>query len=305
MFSTGSPLVRSDRPPEREAPEKVQIFVVRHRSFFVLAAVLIAQLLLLSAQITRNQKVRLIQVWAVAVLEPFERAFHAVTESAETTWEDYRGLFSAHEQNRELNVQLISARADIQQLSEQAAETRRLRELLEFKTRLPFQTVAAEVIATSPGDASRAIFVDKGEDAGIVTDSAVITPRGIVGKIIAVFARTSQVLLITDTSSGVAAALGESRVQGIIKGTGQNSVELQYVMKDIPVVTGETILTSGLDQIYPKGLVVGTVAQVTEGNIYKNITLKPAASLDRLESVLVVIKPRSTEMQALAAPARP
>lgn len=305
MFNSGSPLFPSDRPPEREAPEKVQIFVVRHRSFFILAAVLIAQLLLLSAQITRNQKARLIQVWAVAILEPFERAFHVVTESAETTWEDYRGLFSAHEQNRELNVQLISARADIQRLSEQAAETRRLRELLEFKTHLPFQTVAAEVIATSPGDASRAIFVDKGEDAGIVTDSAVINPRGIVGKIIAVFARTSQVLLITDTSSGVAAALGESRVQGIIKGTGQNSVELQYVMKDIPVVTGETILTSGLDQIYPKGLVVGTVAQVTEGNIYKNITLKPAASLDRLESVLVVIKPRSTEMQALAAPTRP
>jgi len=305
VFKYKTPLLPPDRPPEREAPEKVQLFVVRHSSFFILAAVLVAQLLLLSAQITRNQKVRLIQVWAVAVLEPFERAIHAVTESGESTWENYRGLFTAHEQNRDLNFQLVGARAEIQQLSEQAAETRRLRELLEFKTRLPFQTVAAEVIATSPGDASRAVFIDKGEDAGIASDAAVMTPGGIAGKVIAVFARTSQVLLITDTSSGVAVALSDSRVQGIVKGTGQNSVELQYIMKDTPVASDEAILTSGLDQIYPKGLVVGTVAQVTEGNIYKIIKIKPAVSLDRLEAVLVVVKPRSTEMQALGSPVRP
>ncbi len=305
MFNSSTSLLPPDRPPEREAPEKVQIFVVRHSAFFVLVGVLIAQLLLLSAQITRNQKVRLIQVWAVAILDPFERSIHAVTGSAEGTWQNYRGLFAAHEQNRELNIQLTNARAEIQQLSEQAAETRRLRELLEFRNRLTFATVAAEVIATSPGDASRAVFIDKGEDAGIATDAAVITPKGIVGKIIAIFPRTSQVLLVTDTSSGVAAALSESRVQGIVKGTGQNSVELQYVMKDISVAAGETILTSGLDRIYPKGLVVGTVSQVTEGNIYKSIRLRPAVPLDRLETVLVVLKPRSSEMQAQSAPARP
>jgi len=268
-------------------------------------AVLIAELLLLSLQITRNQKVRLIQVWAVAIFEPFERAAHAVSDSVERTWESYHGLFSAHEQNRELNIQLVSARAEIQRLSEQAAETRRLRELLDFKTSLPFQTVAAEVIATSPGDASRAIFIDKGEDAGITADAAVMTPSGIVGKVIAIFGHTSQVLLITDTSSGVAAALRESRVQGIVKGTGQNTIKLQYIMKETPVTPGETILTSGLDRIYPKGLVVGTVAQVTEGNIYKIIQITPAVLLDRLESVLVVLRPRSKEMQALAIPARP
>ena len=305
MFNSNTYLLPPDRPPEREAPEKVQIFVVRHSAFFILVGVLIAQLLLLSAQITRNQKVRLIQVWAVAILNPFERSIHAVTGSAEGTWRNYRGLFAAHEQNRELNIQLTNARAEIQQLSEQAAETRRLRELLEFRNRLTFATVAAEVIATSPGDASRAVFIDKGEDSGIATDAAVITPAGIVGKIIAVFPRTSQVLLVTDTSSGVAAALSESRVQGIVKGAGQNSVELQYVMKDIPVAAGETILTSGLDRIYPKGLVVGTVAQVTEGNIYKTIRLRPAVLLDRLETVLVVLKPPSSDMQALSAPTRP
>ncbi len=90
-----------------------------------------------------------------------------------------------------------------------------------------------------------------------------------------------------------------------MKGSGQNSSEMQYIMKDISVTGGETVLTSGLDQVFPKGLVVGTVAQVSDGNIYKIIKIKPAATLDRLESVLVVVRPRSTEMQALTSPARP
>ena len=300
-----SDLLQPDRPPEREAPEKVQIFVLRHRAFFVLVGVLVAQLLLLSAQITRNHKVRLIQVWAVAILDPFGRALHGVTEATTGTWRTYRDLLEANDQNRELQVQLASARSDIQKLTEQAAEGRRLRELLEFKSQLPFPTAAAEVIATSPGEASNAIFIDKGADAGLVPDMAVITPSGIVGKTIAVFPRSSQVLLITATASGVGSALERSRVQGIVKGAGQSRCELHYVMNETPLAAGEMILTSGLDQIYPKGLPVGTVVQVGDGNIYKDVRVKPAVALDRLEAVLVVLKPRSSEMQALNTPTRP
>ena len=303
--SHASGLLPTDRPPEREAPEKVQIFVLRHRAFFVLMGVLAAQLLLLSAQITRNNKVRLIQVWAVAALDPFGRALHAVTDTAAGTWRTYRGLFEANEQNQVLQVQLASARAEIQRLSEQAAEGRRLRELLEFKKQLPFQTVAAEVIATSPGESTQAVFIDKGASSGLTPDLAVITPAGVVGKTIAVFPRSSQVLLITATGSGVASALESSRVQGIVKGAGQNLCELRYVMNETPVAAGEIVLTSGLDQIYPKGLPVGSVRRVGDGNIYKDIQLKPAVALDRLEAVLVVLKPRSSEMQALNTPARP
>jgi len=306
MFNLrSSGLVPPDRPPEREAPEKLQIFILRHRAFFILLAVLAAQLLLVSAQITRNQKVRLIQVWAVAVLDPFERLLHGAAETTTSSWRTYRGLLETHEQNLELQVQLVTARAEIQQLTEQAAEARRLRELLEFKGRLPFQTVAAEVIASSPGEASKAIYIDKGTDAGLVPDLAVITAAGVVGKTIAIFPHSSQVILMTDTSSGVASALEKSRVQGIAKGGGQNLCELHYVMNESSVGIGETVLTSGLDQVFPKGLPVGTVARVGEGNIYKTIQLKPAVALDRLESVLVVLKPRSSEMQALNAPAHP
>ncbi len=306
MFDSTSPeLARAEQPPEREAPEKVQAFVGRHRAFFILLGVLVAQLLLLSAQITRDQKVRLIQVWTVAVFDPFARALRGMSDATTAAWKSYRELWQAQQQNQELQIQLVAARAQVQQLSEEAAEGHRLRELLEFRNRLPFQTVAAEVIATSPGEASRAIFIDKGTDAGLTPDLAVITPAGVVGKILTVFPHTAQVLMITDSSSGAACTLERSRVQGILKGGKLNQCQVHYVMNESPVALGELVLTSGLDQIYPKGLPLGTVAQTADGNIYKNITVKPTAALDRLEGILVVLKPPSGELQALNVPARP
>jgi rod shape-determining protein MreC len=175
---------------------------------------------------------------------------------------------------------------------------------------LGFQTVAAEVMASSlgntssPGENSNAIFIDKGSDSGLTADLAVITPEGVVGKILAIFPHSAQVLLITDASSGVGVTLAQSRVQGILKGSANGLCDLYYVMNEEVVTHGEAVLTSGLDQIYPKGLPVGTVVTVGDGNIYKTISVKPSADLNRLEMVLVVLKPSAAEQQALNLPLR-
>lgn len=283
----------------------MQVFVARHRPLFILLGVLVAQLLLLSLQITRNHNVRLIQVWTVAVFDPLERSLQGTVRAATVSWNTYRNLWRSHQENQELKIQLVTARSEIQQLSEQAAEAQRLRGLLDFKNRLPNSAVAAEVIATSPGETSNAVFIDKGADSGLSTDLAVITPAGVIGKIIAVFPHSAQVLLITDPSSGVGCLLERTRLQGVLKGAGQNPSQLYYIMNEEAVAVGDSVLTSGLDQIYPKGLPVGTVVRAEEGNIYKNISVQPAASLNRLETVLVILKPPSGEQQALALPPRP
>ena len=298
-FDPNSPeLTASTQPVTREGPD-LQAFIARHRPVFVLAAVLVAQLLLLSLQITRNRDVRLIRVWAVAVIDPFQRSLRGIMDISLGAWRTYRSLLRAQQENQELHTELVSAQSQIQQLSEQGAESLRLRTLLEFKNQLPFQTVAAEVIASSPGENSNAIFIGKGADEGLTSDLAVITPQGIVGKTIAVFSHSSQVLLLTDPSSGVGVMLEKTRVQGVLKGDGQNLCLIRYIMNEEPVSSGEAILTSGLDQIYPKGLRVGTVVRTSAGNIYKNVEVKPAADLNRLETVLVVLKPNSIQQQAL------
>jgi len=298
-FDPNSPELRaSAQPVTREGPD-MQAFIARHRPSFVLSAVLIAQLLLLSFQITRNHDVRLIRVWAVALIDPFQRSLRGITDISEGAWRTYRNLLRAQQENQELHTQLISAQSQIQQLSEQAAESLRLRATLEFKNQLPFQTVAAEVIASSPGENSNAIFIGKGADAGLTSDLAVIIPEGVAGKTIAVFSHSSQVLLLTDPSSGVGVMLEKTRVQGVLKGDSQNPCLIRYIMNEEPISSGEAVLTSGLDQIYPKGLPVGTVVGTSAGNIYKNVEVKPVADLSRLETVLVVLKPNSTQQQAL------
>lgn len=263
-------------------------FVARHGSLFFLLGVLVAQLLLLSFQITRNHKVRLIQVWAVAALNPFERSLHWVTEGAAHTWRSYAGLWQTQEENQELHAELAAAQARIRQLSEQAAETERLRALLGLKHELQLETVAAEVIAASPGERTGAVFINKGSDDGLAAEMPVVTPAGVVGKIIAVFPHTAQVLLITDPSSGVGCMLEKTRAQGVLKGGSRNLPQLHYILNDQPVTVGEQVVTSGLDQIFPKGLAVGTVTEVRNGNVYKEIMVRPAAALERLESVLAV-----------------
>jgi len=289
-------MVSPDSPHSREGPEVMQAFVASHRPFFVLTAVLLAQLLLLSFQITRNHNVRLIKIWTLAVFDPFERSLKGITDATKWAWRTYGGLWRAQQENRDLRRELATTRSQLQQVAEYAAESERLRRLLDFKAHAPFQTMGAEIIAFSPGASSNAILIDKGTDYGLIPDLAVITPAGAVGKIVSVFHNSSQVMLLTDPSSGVGTMLERSRTQGVLKGAGNNLCQLDYVMNEELVSPGDAVVTSGLDQIYPKGLPVGTVLKVGDGNIYKTIVVRPAAKLDSLETVLVVLK-GSTEQE--------
>jgi rod shape-determining protein MreC len=269
--------------------------VARHTSFVVLLGVLLGQLLLLSIQVTRNQNVRLINVWAAEIFGPFERGFHGAIDSTAEAWTSIHDLWVFREANQHLGSELVLARARIQELSEKAAEVDRLKALLQFKEQSPYKSIAAEVIAASPQDWATTVVIDRGQDADLKADMPVITPQGVVGKVAAVYAHTAHVLLITDPTCGVGCLLEKSRIQGILKGSGQDQCNLHYVMDEQNVPAGEAVITSGLDQVYPKGLLVGHVVRSEEGNIYRRITVKPAASLSRLESVLILFKSTSTK----------
>jgi rod shape-determining protein MreC len=152
------------------------------------------------------------------------------------------------------------------------------------------------VIGSSGSDLSRSIYIDKGENAKLKPDMAVITAGGIVGKVWLVYPSTSLVLMINDQSSGVGVFLEKSRLQGVLRGTPNGELILERVMSDEQVVPGEAVMSSGGDQIFPKGLPVGTVSKVGPGrDLFLNITVKPAADLSRLEEVLVVTEKEERE----------
>jgi rod shape-determining protein MreC len=172
---------------------------------------------------------------------------------------------------------------------EDARQARRIQALLGFKEQWIDVTVAAQVIGTSGAESSRVLYLDKGTKDGIRADMPVITPDGVVGKVLTVYGETAQVLLMDDPTSGVGATLVDSRLQGIVKGTSTGEVQLSYIMGDETVKSGEALVTSGGDRVFPKGLPIGTVTNVSMGrNLFLDIKVKPAADLNRLEEVLVI-----------------
>jgi len=151
--------------------------------------------------------------------------------------------------------------------------------------------MAAQVIGASADPASHTVFINRGERDHLRPDLPVITPDGVVGKILRVYRATSQVLLITDKESGVGALFAGSRTHGIVNGTGDPQPRLDYVVNEEKVQPGEEILTSGDDRIFPKDLPLGVVTDVAPGNPFQAIHLRPAVRLDRLEDVLVLFSP--------------
>jgi len=275
----------------------------RYRNLIILVGVLFLQVLGLAMQVKRAnneaQDTRLIRIWAVGAISPFERSVVWLQNGTSNLWHNYIYLRGVRAENRELKEQIEQMRLEQVRLNQDATQAHRLQTLLAFKEQYVAKTVAAQVIGSSGSDLSRVIYIDKGENDGLGRDMAVITADGIVGKVLTVYPSVSQVLLINDPSSGVGAILEKSRLQGVLRGSANGEVMLERVMSDEQVTPGETLLTSGGDQIFPKGLPIGTVMAVGNGrDLFLNIRIKPAADLSKLEEVLVLVEKQERQVTA-------
>ena len=274
----------------------------RYRNLTILVGVLFLQVLGLAVQVKRSgdaANTRLIRIWAVEAISPFERALVWAQNGSSNLWHNYFFLRGVRAENRELKQEIEQMRLKEVRLSEDAAQAHRLQSLLAFKEQFIDKTVAAQVIGSGGSDLSRIIYIDKGKNDGMKPDLAVITAGGIVGKVLQAFPTSSQVLMINDQSSGVGAMLEKSRLQGVARGTPNGELILERVMSDEQVAVGETVLSSGGDQIFPKGLPLGTVSKVSPGReMFLNIHVRPAADLSRVEEVLVVTEKQEREAVA-------
>jgi rod shape-determining protein MreC len=280
----------------------------RHRSLALLAGVLLAQILMLAVQIKRDSRGRLIRVWVVSSVTPFERAGAWSVGRVRGVWHHYFALQGTSRENETLRTENDALKLSISQLQSKAAEADRLGALLNFKAfNEKVGMVGARVIGASAGTASRTIEIDRGERDGIRRNQPVITPDGAVGKVIEVYRDSAQVLLLTDKDSGIGAMLVESRIQSPVGGTGEPMLTMKYVPADDTVNVGEKIVTSGMDRIFPRDVPVGTVLEVKAGYPFKQVRVMPAAKLDRLEEVFVLLTQEPLEFQkeaeAQSAPA--
>jgi len=266
--------------------------LTRYRNVSLLVALLFAQVLGLAIQVRRSPRAessRLIRVWAVAAVTPLEKTIVWAQSSTSRTWRNYVYLRGVRQENRDLRYEIENLRLQQVRLTEDATQARRLQALLGFKEQFIKKTLAAQVIGSTGSVQSRGVYIDKGSEDGVKKDMPVITADGVVGRILQVYDNTAFVLLINDQTSGVGAIVEKSRLQGILQGTPTGAVVLQKVLADEQVQPGDVVLTSGGDQVFPKGLPAGVVTSVSAGpDSTLNIRVRPSADLSKLEEVLVI-----------------
>lgn len=226
-------------------------------------------------------------LWAMA---PFEKIHASVTGQLHGVFQHYRELVQAVEVNHQLRQQLSVLRAQTAKLQEFHHENERLRGLLNMidKTELP--GVVARVIGMSLAGWTNLAAVDVGSENGVAVGNPVVSGEGVVGRVIAVSAHSSQVLPVIDSKSSVDALLQRSRVRGVFDGAGRDGGELRFVASREAVAVGDTVITSGFDGVFPPGLVLGRIKEVADSkhDLFHRIIVEPAVEMGRLEQVMVM-----------------
>lgn len=268
----------------------MQFLLKRYRDLTVLVLFLAVQTLLLAWQVRTGQDVRLIRVWAVASVMPLARIVEVVRANTVGVAREYFQLIDVRNKNATLEKELGRLKMENQFLKSELATADRARALASFQGRTQSRTIAARLIGSATGSNSRVVYLDRGANIGVKKGMAVITPDGIVGKIVAAFPSVSQMMIITDPAFAAGVVSQRARVHGTLKGQANANCLVDYVQNEDDIKDGDWFFTSGDDRIFPKGLPVGQVRLTRAGSIFREIQLVPSGMKNGVEEVLIVLE---------------
>jgi len=281
--------------------------VLEHRrggSAVLFVLVVVAHIVLISAQVTSKSGMPVLQAVAFGLVAELQRGGAGAVDAVTSLWSGYVDLRGIRAENAQLRQQLADAHIRLQQERALAQRSGELAALLDLRGRVNLETTAAEVLAASATPDFRTVTISKGTSAGLRPDMAVLAPEGVVGRVIVPSARAAKVQLLIDLNAAAGALVERSRAQGVAMGTGEETLQLEFVLGTADVKVGDVVVTSGIDGIYPKGFVIGRVDYLERaGGAYREIRLAPAADFTSLEDVLVVLTPQVPEMPDEAGPA--
>ena len=201
------------------------------------------------------------------------------------------GLGVSRSEAEALRTQNAELRLRLAELEEARLENERLRALVGFIEARDLDAIGARIIGRSTSAYEGTILIDRGTDAGVTVGMPVLAPEGLLGQTIEVTAFSAKVRLITDQNSGVAAMIQSSRAEGIVRGSIEGAVAMEYVSRETTVTVGDVALTSGMGGVYPKGLLIGevTLSELRDNDLFPRIEITPSASVAGLEEVVVLI----------------
>ena len=257
----------------------------------VLFALLLAALFLLPSQsqgVLQFLGGPLGQVLSVP-LEAFSSLDRGMTE----IWDGYVALRGIREENRQLRKELEFVQGQNNQLREAAVATQRLEAILDFKQKSIPDMVAAQVIGRDATNWYRGIILNKGEQDGVHAEMGVVTPAGVVGRVVKATSSSSVVLLMTDPNNAIAALVQGTRDEGIVEGTRNGRARMKYIPLLSTVHPGDRVITSGLTGSFPRGLAIGVMTHIEkeEGDLCRSAELEPEVDMTKLDEVLVIRSP--------------
>jgi rod shape-determining protein MreC len=264
-------------------------FVRRNRVVLTSGLLLLISLLLLSAGSRARRRIDPIGGVVLDGMRPLQSAMAAVIEAVTGTWRTYVDLVGVNKENERLRRRVVQLEQDAVRLAEVEQTDKRLEALLDLRTTLEGNIQVAQIIGRDPLPWFRTMTIDRGEADGVRKTAAVLSPFGVVGQIMATGTHSARVLLITDHNSGVDALVQRTRARGIVEGALDGGCVMKYLKRGEDVEVGDRVVTSGLDGIFPKGIIIGEVTHVTRGTrgLLQVAEIKPSVPLDRIEEVLV------------------
>ncbi len=263
------------------------------KRYKIIIVSLLLALLSLHLALTNKKELergRLIRAVTSAVVSPIQRSILSTYAAGHELASDYVSLVSVGRENKALRQEILSLNAELNRLKEEEGLSKRLKSALDYREAAPFSTTSASIMAFNFNEGTRVLTINKGMLDNIRKDSAVLSPSGVVGRVISTGKHTSWVLLNTDQRSNIDVLVQRSRVKAVAEGNGENAVTLKYVRVVDDVALGDKIVTSGISGVFPKGIVVGEVTRIEKGkdNFFKQVEVKPSVELNTLEDVLIV-----------------
>jgi rod shape-determining protein MreC len=267
------------------------IVIQKYHRIAIFVFLFVAIIILLSRKIPQDRDLNFLEGLVLDAAYPLQRAIISFSNSVRSIFQGYIYLFNAHRENTVLRNRLKEMEKKLSHLMEVELENQRLRQLLDFKSRLAMNTVPASVIGEDSSGWFRIILIDKGKSSGIRTRMAVIVEDGIVGHVLESSAHTSKVLLITDRNSAIDTRIQRTRSRGILEGNSNGGCVLKYLHQADRLKPGDLVISSGLGGVYPGGLPVGTVSSVrkSENGLFQVAEVTPYVDFSKLQEVLVIL----------------
>jgi rod shape-determining protein MreC len=266
--------------------------LLRHKRSITTALFLLLAFLTYALNLRNKEHANPVERGVMSLTAPLAQGSSALNGMAGNIWSNYLDLLDVRRENLALRASVKRLNERIVAGNEAAVANARLKALLDLKGTLEAPSVAVSVIGEDSSAWFKTLVVDRGSSDGLLEGMPVLAAGGVVGRLVKVAPNSSRVLLLTDHASAIAALVQRSRARGVVRGAGGGSCSMEFTVKDEDVKVGDTVITSGIGGVFPKGLPIGEVTMVKKGEygVFQTIEVRPVVNIAKLEEMLVLVR---------------